>query len=143
MRLFEKLNQKIELLRLEQRYTKGRNRRSTFVSEALYVDGEYIYEPTSSFSKATSQRLHVVVDEVPEAPMSPASGRNYRAENSSGRSEIGSGSGSEEEKKVRRTSRMGALDWRRGVREEREKEKEKRRSVLGIRELQWNDNVRS
>lgn len=32
----------IELFRLEQRYTRRKNR-STFVSEAQYVDGEYIY----------------------------------------------------------------------------------------------------
>ncbi|CAD6501363.1 BgTH12-01615 [Blumeria graminis f. sp. triticale] len=47
MNLLERLNQKMEILRLEQRYTRQRNRRTTFVSEAQYVNGEYIYSPTS------------------------------------------------------------------------------------------------
>jgi len=52
--LFDLLSQKIELFRLEQRYTRRRNRRSTFVSEAQYVDGEYIYSPTSTYSAKCS-----------------------------------------------------------------------------------------
>ncbi|KAH8661441.1 hypothetical protein BGZ60DRAFT_381361 [Tricladium varicosporioides] len=54
MNLLDILHQKLELFRLEQRYTKRRNRRSTFVSEAQYVDGEYIYSPTSSYSAKCS-----------------------------------------------------------------------------------------
>ena len=46
--LIDLLHQKIELFRLEQRYTRRRNRRSTFVSDAQYVDGEYIYSNNSS-----------------------------------------------------------------------------------------------
>lgn len=46
--LLDLIHQKLELYRLESRYTRRRNRRSTFVSEALYVDGEYIYSPTCS-----------------------------------------------------------------------------------------------
>ncbi|KAI9809615.1 MAG: hypothetical protein M1825_000047, partial [Sarcosagium campestre] len=37
-----------ELYRLEQRYTRQRRRRSTFVSGARYVDGEYISSSNSS-----------------------------------------------------------------------------------------------
>jgi hypothetical protein len=52
--LMHLLTSKLELFRLEQRYTRRRNRRSTFVSEAQYVDGEYIYSPTSAkFSTGT------------------------------------------------------------------------------------------
>jgi hypothetical protein len=51
--LLDFLHQKLELFRLEQRYTRRRHRRSTFVSEAQYVDGEYIYSPTSSSSPTT------------------------------------------------------------------------------------------
>ncbi|EPE26805.1 hypothetical protein GLAREA_02719 [Glarea lozoyensis ATCC 20868] len=46
--LIDLLQSKLELFRLEQRYTRRRNRRSTFVSEAQYVDGEYIYSPSSA-----------------------------------------------------------------------------------------------
>jgi len=54
MNLLDLLHSKLELFRLEQRYTRRRNRRSTFVSEAQYVDGEYIYSPTSSYSAKCS-----------------------------------------------------------------------------------------
>jgi hypothetical protein len=56
--LIDLISQKIELFRLEQRYTKRRNRRSTFVSDATYVDGEYIY--SSSPSPTLSKRHSVV-----------------------------------------------------------------------------------
>ncbi|EKD14230.1 uncharacterized protein L3040_003631 [Drepanopeziza brunnea f. sp. 'multigermtubi'] len=49
-RIVELIQSKFELFRLEKRYTRTRNRRSTFVSEAQYVDGEYIYSPTSAYS---------------------------------------------------------------------------------------------
>ncbi|KAI3393353.1 hypothetical protein diail_4434 [Diaporthe ilicicola] len=42
--LFERIQSKIDIWRLEQRYTRRRNKRSTFVSNAIYVDGEYIYQ---------------------------------------------------------------------------------------------------
>jgi hypothetical protein len=45
----------LELYRLEQRYTR-REKRTTFISEAQYVDGEYIYasSPTSTKSSSTN-----------------------------------------------------------------------------------------
>jgi hypothetical protein len=51
----------LELYRLEQRYTK-RAKRTTFISDAVYVDGEYIYgarSPTSpkSETSTSSKRL--------------------------------------------------------------------------------------
>ena len=46
--IFERIQAKIELFRLEQRYTRRRHRRSTFVSNAIYVDGEYIYQTPAS-----------------------------------------------------------------------------------------------
>jgi len=42
MGLIENLRAKYDLYRLEQRYT-NRSKRSTFISGAQYVDGEYIY----------------------------------------------------------------------------------------------------
>jgi hypothetical protein len=53
--IFDRIQAKIELFRLEQRYTRRRNRRSTFVSNAVYVDGEYIYNtPNTTGSSANS-----------------------------------------------------------------------------------------
>ncbi|KAH9906013.1 hypothetical protein F4778DRAFT_728391 [Xylariomycetidae sp. FL2044] len=52
---FDKIQAKIELFRLEQRYTRNRHRRSTYVSNAVYVDGEYVYQtPSSTGSSANS-----------------------------------------------------------------------------------------
>lgn len=52
--LFEKLQAKIEVFRLEQRYTRNRHRRSTFVSNAVYVDGEYIYQTPNTTGSSTN-----------------------------------------------------------------------------------------
>ncbi|TLS23248.1 uncharacterized protein PpBr36_06482 [Pyricularia pennisetigena] len=52
--ILERIQAKIELFRLEQRYTKRRNRRSTFVSNAMYVDGEYIYNTPASTGSSTN-----------------------------------------------------------------------------------------
>ncbi|KAF2274882.1 uncharacterized protein EI97DRAFT_459843 [Westerdykella ornata] len=55
MGFIEKLQYKLELYRLEQRYTR-REKRTTFYSDAQYVDGEYIYasSPTSTKSNGTN-----------------------------------------------------------------------------------------
>ncbi|KAG8162303.1 hypothetical protein KVR01_008068 [Diaporthe batatas] len=56
--LFERIQSKIDLWRLEQRYTRRRNRRSTFVSNAIYVDGEYIYQtPNATGSSNNSSQF--------------------------------------------------------------------------------------
>ncbi|EQL00751.1 hypothetical protein G6O67_001241 [Ophiocordyceps sinensis] len=54
--LFGRIQAKLELFRLEQRYTRHRNRRSTFVSNAIYVDGEYIYQVPNSTGSSTDSR---------------------------------------------------------------------------------------
>ncbi|KAF6838683.1 hypothetical protein CMUS01_04534 [Colletotrichum musicola] len=52
--IIERIQQKIELFRLEQRYTRRRHRRSTFQSNAVYVDGEYVYQtPNSTGTSST------------------------------------------------------------------------------------------
>lgn len=53
--ILDKIQAKLELLRLEKRYTRSRHRRSGFVSNAVYVDGEYVYQtPNSTGSSSTS-----------------------------------------------------------------------------------------
>lgn len=53
--LIDKIQAKLELFRLEQRYTRRRHRRSTFVSNAVYMDGEYVYQtPNSTGSSGSS-----------------------------------------------------------------------------------------
>ncbi|KAL4867767.1 hypothetical protein BDV12DRAFT_197918 [Aspergillus spectabilis] len=51
MGLIEKLQAKLEIYRLEQRYAR-RKHRSTF-NEVQYVDGEYIYSNSSNSSSGT------------------------------------------------------------------------------------------
>jgi hypothetical protein len=114
--LLDLLHQKLELFRLEQRYTRRRNRRSTFVSEAQYVDGEYIYSPTSTYS----------------AKCSAGSSDSEVDGNTSDR---GSGSMS---KATKRLSKMGLdkMDWRKG-------REDKRQSRVSVREVKWDGGVRA
>ncbi|RKF62141.1 hypothetical protein OnM2_035058 [Erysiphe neolycopersici] len=48
MNLLERLHEKMEVFRLERRYTCQRQQRTTFVSKAKYVNGEYIFSPSKS-----------------------------------------------------------------------------------------------
>lgn len=57
--LIDKIQAKLELFRLEQRYTRRRHRRSTFVSNAIYVDGEYVYQTPNSTGSSTSSSGNV------------------------------------------------------------------------------------
>ncbi|KAI9723597.1 MAG: hypothetical protein M1812_000897 [Candelaria pacifica] len=56
MGFMEKLQSRLELFRLEQRYTRRKNR-TTFVSEAQYVNGEYVYTVPSSSKSSSSSGL--------------------------------------------------------------------------------------
>jgi hypothetical protein len=78
--LFDLLQQKLEIFRLEQRYTRRRNRRSTFVSEATYVDGEYVYSPTStSFAKYGAGSSVSEVDRNEKSSADSANGSTSKA----------------------------------------------------------------
>lgn len=65
--IFEKIQAKIELFRLEQRYTRNRHRRSAYVSNAIYVDGEYIYQtPNTTGSSSNSNSSSAVSSPIEE-----------------------------------------------------------------------------
>ena len=49
----ENLRAKYELHRLQQRYTK-REKRTTFISTAEYVNGEYVYSGSPTSEKSSS-----------------------------------------------------------------------------------------
>lgn len=53
MGLLDKLQAKLELYRLEQKYTQRKNR-STFTTGAQYRDGEYVFNDASSPVSQTS-----------------------------------------------------------------------------------------
>ncbi|KAI9830227.1 MAG: hypothetical protein M1819_005754 [Sarea resinae] len=54
MGLFERIQSKLELYRLEQRYTRRRNR-TTYGADAVYVNGEYVFHnsPTSNLRSSS------------------------------------------------------------------------------------------
>jgi len=76
MGFFDKLQSKIELYRLEQRYTR-RKRRTTFISEAQYIDGEYVYHgshskpntPDRSSKAPTNVRVYDFGDDSARRPV--------------------------------------------------------------------------
>lgn len=66
--IFEKIQARLELFRLEQRYTRRRDRRTTFVSGAHYEDGEYVFQtPASTGSSDKSSRINALHGEKPSA----------------------------------------------------------------------------
>ncbi|XP_044715547.1 uncharacterized protein HRG_11126 [Hirsutella rhossiliensis] len=75
--LIDRIQAKLELFRLEQRYTRHRNRRSTFVSNAIYVDGEYVYQtPNSTGSSTDSSTTRVDALHGDKAVADAAAARN-------------------------------------------------------------------
>jgi hypothetical protein len=53
MGLMSKLQNKLELYRLEQKYTRRKNR-NTFSTGAQYVDGEYVYHSDGQLSASST-----------------------------------------------------------------------------------------
>lgn len=86
MGLFDRIHAKIELFRLEQRYTRRRHRRSTFQSNAIYVDGEYIYQTpdatgSSYHSSSSSSDNNSSSATTPIAEEEPAFESSYSSHN--------------------------------------------------------------
>lgn len=75
MGVFDRIQSRIEIWRLERRYTRHRERRSTFVSNAVYVDGEYVYQTPnatgSSYNSANSDNASPTTYESPAFSSSP------------------------------------------------------------------------
>lgn len=69
--IFDRIQAKLELFRLEQRYTRRRNRRSTFQSNAIYVDGEYVFQTPNS-TGSSSESSNVRIDALHGDMVSPA-----------------------------------------------------------------------
>ena len=69
LNIMDRIQQRIEIFRLEQRYTRNRNRRSTFQSNAVYVDGEYVYNtPNTTGSSSQSSKDSTPATSPIEAP---------------------------------------------------------------------------
>lgn len=102
--IFERIQSKIELFRLERRYTRHRDRRSTFVSNAIYVDGEYIYQTPNNTGSSNSS------DQYPDpfaAPPAQTSARpTYQTAASYSPATSTGTTSSKERKKMHRFSSM-------------------------------------
>lgn len=74
----------LELYRLEQRYTR-RDKRTTFISDARYVDGEYVYSSnmvspySSGSSGSTGSTASRRWSKMPSAAVREFTGRSGRA----------------------------------------------------------------
>ncbi|KAK1750457.1 hypothetical protein QBC47DRAFT_121331 [Echria macrotheca] len=68
LNILDRIQAKIELFRLEQRYTRRRHRRSTFVSNAVYVDGEYIYNSPNTTGSSSNTSRTQTASHTPELP---------------------------------------------------------------------------
>ena len=73
--ILERIQAKLELFRLEQRYTRRRNRRSTFVSNAIYVDGEYVYQTPVSTGSSSTSTVSATASRAPTSPANKARNR--------------------------------------------------------------------
>jgi len=121
--LVELFHQKMELLRLEKKYIHGRRRRSHFVSEAIYVDGEYLYEqPSQSYTSSSK-------------PTSSSS-KNSRSSSSLGSTTTVSAPDFKEKSEGKRMSWSGNWGRRKG-----NAEAEKRRELMvSVKEVTWEDS---
>ncbi|KAF7890642.1 hypothetical protein EAF00_008957 [Botryotinia globosa] len=115
VKLIDMINQKLELYRLEKRYINSRNRRSTFVSDAVYVDGEYY-----------------------------SANDTYSANCTAGDGDSGSKVSKDTTGKTMastRSKRSSLMDWRRGS--VRGKHVDREGTKVSVRELNWDGSVRS
>jgi hypothetical protein len=124
MNLLDLIHQKLELFRLEQRYTRKRHRRSTFISEAVYVNGEYVYAPTSAYANKNHTGSSDSGEERESGSVRDIERGNGSAEGSEARSV------EKESKGSRRLSRMG-LGWPKG------KEGKRADTRVSVKEIKW------
>jgi len=121
--LIDMINQKLELYRLEKRYIRSRNRRSTFVSDAVYVDGEY-------YSANTSYSANCTAGDSDSGSKSSLSKESKLSKDTTGKTMTST-----------RSKRASLMDWRRGS--VREKHGEREGTKVSVRELNWDGSVRS
>ncbi|KAG4026550.1 hypothetical protein MFRU_039g00280 [Monilinia fructicola] len=123
VKLIDIINQKLELYRLEKRYINSRNRRSTFVSDAVYVDGEY-YSSNNTYS------ANCTAGDVDSGSNSSSSKDSKLTKDTTGKTMASS-----------RSKRASLMDWRRGS--VRGKHSERDGTKVSVRELNWDGSVRS
>ena len=142
MGLLDRIQSKLELFRLEQRYTNRKNRRTAFSSDAIYVDGEYVY--ASSNNTGSSNRSEQSMGSA--ASRSTTASTAFDAASASAKAAkrrsmmaFSGESAADIETRVEAGNDMGApqrrwsRNWGKGRREE------KRRSMAVVHESRWAD----
>ncbi|QSZ28809.1 hypothetical protein DSL72_003314 [Monilinia vaccinii-corymbosi] len=126
-KLIEIINQKLELYRLEKRYINSRKRRSTFVSDAVYVDGEY-------YSANNTYTANCTAGDGDSGRNSSSSKASKLIKDTTGKTMSSS-----------RSKTASLMDWTRGsVRGGvRGKNSEREGMKVSVRELKWDGSVRS
>ncbi|KAF7854688.1 hypothetical protein EAF04_010257 [Stromatinia cepivora] len=123
VKFIDMINQKLELYRLEKRYINSRNRRSTFVSDAVYVDGEY-YSANNTYS------AHCTAGDGDSRSNSSSTKESKLIKDMTGKTMASA-----------RSKRSSLMDWRRGS--VRGKNSEREGTKVSVRELNWDGSVRS
>jgi hypothetical protein len=143
MGLLDRIQAKLELFHLEQRYTNRRNRRTAFISDAIYVDGEYVYASTnntgsSSRSDQSTQSMQRIQSEQSRASVAAAKRRSVAAFPSESFADIETQIVAAREEG--RDEAQGQLPQRRWSRNwGKARREEKRRSMALVRETRWED----
>ncbi|KAL5354403.1 hypothetical protein ACLOAV_000492 [Pseudogymnoascus australis] len=146
MGLINRIQAKLELFRLEQRYTNRKNRRTAFSSDAIYVDGEYVY--ASSNNTGSSSRSDQSMGSDASRSTSNFDSRSSSAKAAKRRSmmvfsgdnvadietRVEGGNGAGNEAQVGGPQRRWSRNWGKGKRDD-----EKRRSMAVVRETRWED----
>lgn len=153
MKLFELIQSKIDVIRLERRYTRGRDRRSTFVSDAMYVDGEYVYNVSAKASQhtggsSTSEASKTSTNPSTNGSMGKAASRMQKKRGNSLIMEVNAElERAEREHEMEIEDMMGkivTLDTRYAVGSGSlpERKKRNRLSRISVRELKWDTEKR-
>lgn len=123
MKFLDIIDQKLELYKLEKRYINSRNRRSTFVSNAIYSDGEY-------YSAQNTYSANCTAGDADSGSNSSSSKETKLTKDTTGKT-----SGST------RSKRSSLMAWGRGS--FRGKHSEREGTKVSVRELNWDGSVRS
>lgn len=147
MGLINRIQAKLELFRLEQRYTNRKNRRTAFSSDAVYVDGEYVYASSNntgsssrsnqSLGSSASRSTTASTAFDSSSAIAKAAKRRSMMVFSGGsdadiETRVEGGAGNEAQ--LGAPQRRWSRNWGKGRRDD-----EKRRSMAVVREARWED----
>lgn len=146
MGLINRIQAKLELFRLEQRYTNRKNRRTAFSSDAIYVDGEYVYASSNNTGSSSRSNQSMGSDASRSSSNSNFDSNKTPAARAAKRRSMMAFPGepvAEIETRVEAGNAMPPTEglqrrwsrnWGKGKRDE-----EKRRSMAVVREARWED----